>query len=231
MNKDPQNQSIKSWAEEDRPREKMLTKGKEALTNAELIAILLGSGSRNESAVLLAQRITSSCQNLNDLGKKDIKFLMKFKGVGEAKAITISAALELGRRRQAEPKSKRHIITTSGDAYSVIGPLLSDLPHEEFWILCLNRRNEVMTMEKISSGGTSATIVDPKILFKTALSHLSSSIILIHNHPSGSLKPSTQDDLLTEKLIKGGKLLDLSVLDHLIIGNNDYYSYRDEGKI
>lgn len=225
------NQSIKSWAVEDRPREKMLIKGKESLSNAELLAILLGSGSRNESAVQLAQRLLGSASNLNDLSKKDIPYFMTFKGIGEAKAITISAALELGRRRQAESPEGRSKISTSNDAYQVIGPRLRDLSHEEFWILCLNRRNVVVSQEKISSGGVGATVVDPKLIFKHALTQLASQIILVHNHPSGGILPSEQDNLLTSKLVQAGKVLDIKVIDHLIIGDGQYYSYADEGKV
>jgi DNA repair protein RadC len=228
---DSNNQSIKSWAAEDRPREKMMLKGKEALSNAELLAILLGSGSKNETAVQLAQRILSSATNLNALGKKEIKYFTQFKGIGEAKAITIGAALELGRRRQSEPAEKRTPVTSSHDAYQVIGPRLQDIPHEEFWILCLNRRNEIINTEKISSGGVTATVADPKIIFKHALSHLATSIILVHNHPSGSVDPSQEDLKITEKLSQGGKVLDIKVLDHLIIGNGRYYSFMDQGLI
>ncbi len=225
------NSSIKTWAEEDRPREKMIAKGREVLTNAELLAILMGSGSRSETAVQLAQRILSEVDSLNELGRKDLEFLMKFKGIGEAKAISIAAALELGRRRQAEAPQQRPQISSSYDAYSIIGPLLEDIPHEEFWIILLNRRNEVISKEKISSGGVSATVVDSKLVFKPVISRLASSIILVHNHPSGRISPSNEDIALTKKLKEAGKLLDIKILDHLIIGNRQYYSFLDEGKI
>lgn len=225
------NQGIKSWAAEDRPREKMLLKGKESLSNAELLAILLGSGSKKESAVSLAQRILSSTSTLNELGKKDIPYFINFKGIGEAKAITICAALELGRRRQSEKAEERSKITTSKDVWHLIGPRLRDLPHEEFWIICLNRRNAVISQEKISSGGVSATVVDPKIIFKQALNILASQLVLVHNHPSGSTIPSEQDNTLTRRLVEAGKILDLKVIDHIIIGESNYYSYADEGKI
>lgn len=223
--------SIKSWAEEDRPREKMLLKGKEALSNAELIAILMGSGSRTESAVDLAKRVLNGASNLNELGKKSIDFLTSYKGIGEAKAVSIAAALELGRRRQAETPNKKVKISSSIDAFELMGPFLEDLNHEEFWIVLLNRRNEVINREKVSSGGVSSTAVDPKLIFKSALSHLASGIVLFHNHPSGQIEPSIEDINITQKLINGGKLLDINILDHIIVGNKKYYSFKDEDKM
>lgn len=224
--------SIKSWAAEDRPREKMLLKSATALSNAELIAILLGSGSRDESAVQLAKRIMAdSDHSLSALGKHDLQHFMKYKGIGEAKAITICAALELGRRRQSEPSTTTPKITCSMDIYNVIGPQMSDLPHEEFWILCLNRKNAIIARERISSGGVYQTVVDPKLVFKYALQHLASSIVLIHNHPSGGIKPSPQDNKITRQLVQAGELLEIKVLDHVIIGDNQYYSYNDENQL
>jgi len=225
---------IKAWAEEDRPREKLLLKGKQNLSDAELLAILLGSGSRNESAVSLAQRILHSADNsLHELGKRAIPTLIQdFKGVGEAKAITIAAAMELGRRRQLTDIKEKPKIVSSKDAYDVIASILMDLPHEEFWILLLNRANRVLSREQISSGGTTGTVVDVKILFKKVLRQESiTSIILSHNHPSGNLFPSNADLELTKKIKQAGKLLDIDVLDHLIITDNGYYSFADEGKI
>lgn len=209
----------------------MLLKGKEALSDAELIAILLGSGSRDESAVDLSKRILNQCQNLNELGRKSLDFFMSFKGVGEAKAITMAAALELGRRRQLSTVQARPRIRSSRAAYEVLGPVLADLPHEEFWIACLNRKNEVVSTHKISSGGIDSTIVDPKIVFSTALRHSATSIVLYHNHPSGAPQPSEKDLRLTKKLSLAGKHLDIGVLDHIIVGNGAYYSFLDEGDL
>jgi DNA repair protein RadC len=223
---------IKSWAEEDRPREKLLHKGKGSLSNAELLAIILGSGNRNETAVGLAQRILQSADNnLNELGKRNLSELQKFRGVGEAKAISIIAAMEIGRRRQLSDVKERPHVSSSKNAYEAIAPLIADLPHEEFWILHLNRANRILGRERISSGGTAGTVVDAKIIFRKALEGFASSIILCHNHPSGSLFPSQADLMLTTKLVKAGKLLDISVLDHIIVAGKDYYSFADEDKI
>ena len=225
-----QPQSITRWAEEDRPREKMMLKGLSALTDAELLAILIGSGTKGESAVALAQRILSNVENnLHDLGKCSTKDLQRFKGVGEAKAVTIAAALELGRRRQLSDLRHRPRISSSRDAYNVIAALLSDLHHEEFWLLLLNRANEVFARERLSIGGTSGTVVDLKLVLKTALDARASGFIAIHNHPSGNLEPSKADIELTEKLKQGGRILDLPLLDHLIISERGYYSFADEG--
>lgn len=222
--------SIKSWAEEDRPREKMQLKGKHSLSDAELLAILMGSGNREESAVVLGQKILQSVGcDLNELSKKNIKELMKFKGVGEAKAISIIAALEIGRRRQLTDIKTRPQIKSSRTAYDLLAPLLIDLPHEEFWILLLNRGNRVMGREKVSMGGVTGTVVDGKVIFKKALLGNATSIILCHNHPSGTLRPSQPDIDITKKLKMAGKTLDISVVDHLIISELGYYSFADEG--
>lgn len=227
-----QNLTIKYWAEEDRPREKLLNKGKHNLSDAELLAILIGSGSREESAVGLSQKILNTADNnLNELGKTSITELMRFKGIGEAKAITIVAALELGRRRQLTDVKDKPKIKSSRDAYNTIASLLIDLPHEEFWILLLNRSNEVISREKISTGGVSGTVVDAKIIFKKALDILASSIILVHNHPSGNLRPSQADIDVTRKMKKAGVVLDISILDHLIISERGFYSFADEGTL
>ncbi len=223
------NLTIKAWAEEDRPREKLLLKGKSSLSDAELIAILLGSGSRNETAVSLAQRVLKGADNnLNQLGRASLTDLMQYKGIGEAKAISIAAALELGRRRRLTDVKERPQITSSKDAYELLAVQVEDLPHEEFWILLLNRANRVIAREQISAGGIAGTVVDPKVIFNKALSHLASSIILCHNHPSGNLRPSQADRAITKKLKEAGKLLDIAVLDHLIIAGNRYYSFADE---
>ncbi len=232
MDNDSKRLSIPSWAEEDRPREKLLARGRQALSNAELIAILIGSGNREESAVELSKRILSSIANdLHELGKVSVQDLQKFKGIGEAKAITIVAALELGRRRKvAEPKKKK-IITSSNEAYEEMQPLLDDLTHEQFWILLLSRSNQIISKVQISSGGISGTVVDARLIFKPALEALASGIILFHNHPSGNLKPSHQDIEITNKLVKGAKSLDMTILDHLIISERGFYSFKDEGMI
>lgn len=221
---------IKAWAEEDRPREKLLLKGKTALSDAELIAILIGSGSRDETAVELSKRILSSASNnLNQLGKMSIVDLQKFKGIGEAKAISIAAALELGRRRKETDAVKRVKVTASSVVFENMREVMEDLPHEEFWVLLLNRGNQILERVNISKGGVSQTVVDTKIVFKMAIDKLASSIILCHNHPSGNLKPSDADIQLTKKLKEAGRILDLPVLDHLIFADNTYFSFADEG--
>ena len=221
---------IRSWAEEDRPREKLMLKGRAALSDAELIAILIGSGTRDLSAVDLSKIIlNSAANNLNELARLTVKDLSKFKGIGEAKAISIVAALELGRRRKEQERPQRARITCSRDAYEEIKPHLLDKPHEEFWILLLNRANEVVRPVQISSGGVSGTVADPKLIFKHALEQLASALILVHNHPSGSLTPSQADKELTKKLKDAGRLLDIPVLDHLIFTDRTYLSFADEG--
>lgn len=222
--------TIKEWAEDDRPREKLVTKGATALTDAELLAILIGSGTREESAVALCKRILASVENnLTELSKLTVANLMKFKGIGDAKAITIVAALELGKRRRLAEATKREAITASRDAYELLLPLFEDLKHEEFWILLLNRANKVIRKEKISAGGVAGTVVDNKMLFKTAIESLASSIILAHNHPSGNLKPSQQDIALTRTIKQAAQLFDINLFDHLIVTEHGYYSFADEG--
>lgn len=224
---------INAWAEEDRPREKMLLKGKHNLSDAELIAIIIGSGSRSESAVSLSQKILRSVDNnLNELGKKSISELQKFKGIGEAKAISIVAAAELGRRRQASTPAEKPQITSSRAAYNLLGPSLMDLPHEEFWMLILNRASRVLTRLQMSIGGTAGTVMDAKIIFRKILETPSAtSVILCHNHPSGNCQPSPSDIALTKKLVTAGKTLDIRVLDHIIVAGQSYYSFGDEGII
>ncbi|MBL4593943.1 MAG: DNA repair protein RadC [Flavobacteriales bacterium] len=226
------NLNIKAWAEEDRPREKLNLKGKSTLSDAELIAILIGSGNKKETAVELSKKILSSINyDLNKLGKLTIADLTKFRGIGEAKAISIIAALELGRRRKDSGIEKRASIKSSKDAYMIITDVLSDLPHEEFWVIYLNKKNEVLKKENISKGGIDGTIADIKIIFKHAIELLASAIILCHNHPSGNLKPSITDIKLTKKLKETGVMLDTPVLDHLIIGEKEYFSFADKGII
>jgi DNA repair protein RadC len=224
--------SIKEWAVEDRPREKMLTKGIRVLSEAELIAILIGSGNLEESAVEVSKRIMASVNNnLNELGKKTINDLQKFKGIGPAKAITIAAAMELGRRRKESEPDEKPKVVTSADCATIFKPLLSDLSHEEFWVLLLNRNNLVIDKMLVSQGGLSGTVIDVRIILKMALDKLACSIILCHNHPSGNLIPSEADKDITKKIKEAGKHMDIPVLDHLIIANDSYFSFADEGLI
>ncbi len=224
--------SIKEWALEDRPREKMILKGVGALTDAELLAILIGSGNQNETAVALCRRILLSADNnLNLLGKYELSDLIKFNGIGEAKAITIMAAMELGKRRKLAEVVQRDQVTGSLSVYEIFHPLLCDLPHEEFWVLLLNQANRVINRVKISQGGVAATSVDVKLILKSALMALSPAIILCHNHPSGNRQPSSADDNLTRKIVTATCNMDIRVLDHLIVCDGHYYSYADEGKI
>lgn len=222
--------NIKSWAAEDRPREKLLLKGTAALSDAELIAILLGTGTASMSAVDVAKSMLQQAgNNLDDLARFTVKDLMKIKGIGEAKAITIVSALELGRRRKETGSQEKPRIAVSKDAYDLLKGDLMDIPHEEFWLLLLNRANRVIKKHKISLGGVHGTVADPKIIFKTALEELASGIIVAHNHPSGNLTPSQQDIDLTRKLKEAGKLLEIQLLDHLIVAGKQYYSFADEG--
>lgn len=222
--------SIKAWAEEDRPREKLGAQGRRALSDAELIAILIGSGSRDESAVELSKRILHHYDNdLNRLGRASIAELSKFKGIGEAKAISIIAALELGRRRGETDSKPPETIDSSKLAWQVLRRHLVDLNHEEFWLLLLSRSCKLISKELISKGGLSGTIADPKIIFGIALQHQASNIILAHNHPSNNKKPSHEDIGLTKRLVQAGNILDIKVMDHLIITDDGYYSMRDEG--
>lgn len=224
--------SIREWAVEDRPREKMQRKGIRSLSESELLAILIGSGNLDESAVELSRRILVSVNNnLNELGKKTITDLCKFKGIGDAKAITILAALELGRRRRESDPDEKPKIVHSTDIASIFKPLLSDLPHEEFWILLLNRNSLVIDKMMVSQGGLSGTVIDVRIILKMAIEKLASSMILCHNHPSGNLIPSEADKEITRKIREAGKQVDIPVLDHLIIGNDSYFSFADEGLI
>ncbi|SDW40883.1 RadC family protein [Aequorivita viscosa] len=224
--------SIKNWNEDDRPREKMLQKGRIALSDAELIAILIGSGSRNESAVALSQRILASANNnLSELGKRSIADLMQFKGIGEAKAITIVAAMELGRRRRGGEALERRKITSSNSVFEYFQPLIGELPHEEFWILYLNNSNKVIKSGQLSKGGITGTLVDVRLVFKEALQIGAVGIILAHNHPSGTLKPSHADIQLTKKLKIAGDGLDIKVLDHIIVTEKAYFSFADENML
>lgn len=224
--------SIKSWAEDDRPREKLILKGKGALSDAELIAILIGSGNKNESAVDLSKRILNSIENnLNKLGKLSVSDLQKFKGIGEAKAISIITALELGRRRRLEQALVLPKITSSNAVFKIMQPIIGELQHEEFWIIYLNNSNKVLLKEQSSKGGLTGTLVDVRLVFKKAIDLFATAIILCHNHPSGKLAPSIADKSITQKIKLAGETLDIKVLDHLIITENAYFSFADESLI
>ena len=230
MQEKPTSFSIKNWSQADQPREKLLYKGKAALSDAELVAILIGSGNRNESAVDLCKRILASVDNnLSDLGKLSIKQLMEFKGIGEAKAISIAAALELGRRRRGEEALEKKKITSSKSVFELMQPLIGELQHEEFWIIYVNNSNKVIQKNQLSKGGITGTLVDVRLVLKNALEVGATGLILAHNHPSGTLKPSEADKQITNKLKVAAESLDIKVLDHLIITEKAYYSFADEG--
>lgn len=224
---------ITDWAMEDRPREKMLQKGISSLSDAELLAILIGSGNLQESAVQLSQRILHFVNNnLNALGKLSIKDMVaEFKGIGKAKAITIAAALELGKRRAGSEPVQRAVILESRSAYMLFYPQLCDLPYEELWIALLNRSNKVIEKVKISQGGTAETSADLRLILKAAIHSLASGIILCHNHPSGTIRPSNQDDALTQRLKQAAQLMEIRLVDHIILSDTEFYSYADEGRL
>ena len=226
----PTSLSIKNWSDDDKPREKLVQKGKSVLSDAELIAILIGSGSRNESAVELSKRILASVShNLNELGTLSIQQLMKFKGIGVAKAVTIAAALEMGRRRRGEEAQNITKITSSKSVFELLQPIIGELQHEEFWIVYLNNSNKILQRAQLSKGGITGTLVDVRLVMKQALELGAVGLILAHNHPSGTLKPSVADQQITQKLKKAAAVLDIKVLDHLIITQKEYYSFADEG--
>ncbi len=221
---------IKNWSEDDRPREKLILKGKSALSDAELIAILIGSGSRNESAVELSRRILSSVDNnLNALGKLSLTQLIAFKGIGEAKAIAIIAAMDLGRRRRGENAVELKKITSSKMIFEIMQPIIGELPHEEFWIIYVNNSNNIISKSQLSKGGITATLVDVRLIFKNALEIGATGIVLCHNHPSGNLKASEVDIKITKKIKLAAESLDITILDHLIITEHGYFSFTDEG--
>jgi len=221
---------ITHWSEDDKPREKLMLKGKNVLSDAELIAILIGSGNRNESAVDLSKRILASVDNnLNALGKLSIAQLMSFKGIGEAKAISIIAAMELGRRRRNEEVVELTKITSSKAVFEVMQPIIGELSHEEFWVLFLNNSNKILFKTQLSKGGMTGTVVDTRMVFKIALEQNATSIILVHNHPSGKLQASDADIQITKKIKNAGQQLDIPVLDHIIITERSYFSFIDEG--
>lgn len=222
--------SIKFLAEDDRPREKFLSKGKNSLSDSELLAIIMGSGNRDETAVELARKILASVNNnWNQLSLLSVKDLMKFKGIGEVKAISITTALEIGRRRASQEVPEKPAISKSNDAYLILKNYLSDLRTEEFWALFLNQSNKVIHIAQLTQGGINQSIVDVRVLFKTALDHFSTGIIIAHNHPSGNLKPSREDIDITQKIKEAGNFLSVQLLDHLIITQNSYFSFSDEG--
>lgn len=224
--------SIKNWSQDDQPREKLRDKGKATLSDAELLAILIGSGTRNESAVELCKRILASVDNnLNALGKLSMKQLMEFKGIGEAKAITIIAALELGRRRRSEEAVQLKKISSSLSVFELMQPVIGELPHEEFWILYLNNSNKVIQKNQLSKGGITGTLVDVRLVMKMAIEVGAVGLILAHNHPSGSLKPSEADKQITQKLKSAADSLDIKIIDHLIITEKAYFSFADESLI
>lgn len=225
---------VRYWAEEDRPREKMINKGKAALTDAELLAILMNTGTRKETVVGLSKKVLESVGNdLSSLSRLSIQDLMRFNGIGEAKAITIAAALELGRRRRDADAREKVTVKSSRDAFEYIASSLNDKPHEEFWILTLNRANKVTGKHKVSEGGLTGTVADQRIIFKKALDEMACGMVLAHNHPSGMLKPSQADIQLTKRMVEAGKILDISIMDHLILSGSgtQYYSFADEGML
>jgi DNA repair protein RadC len=222
--------SIKNWAVEDRPREKLMQRGIEALTDTELLAILLATGTRDKSALDLARDILTTTGGLARLARIQINELTRIKGIGKAKAISIQVAFEMGRRKQRDHVSNQRF-SNSREVAQYISPKLVDLNHEVFYAIFLNRNNEVIAEKEVFSGGVSATIIDPRIIFREAINYLASGIIFAHNHPSGNLKPSQADIEITHKLKKGGKVFDINVLDHLIISNRGYYSFADEGNM
>lgn len=224
--------AITQLSVDDRPREKMMMHGVRALSNAELLAILIGSGSREETAIELSQRILNDTgNNFNTLGKYDLKTLMNYKGIGEAKAITIIAAMELGRRRREEDVPDRPLLNSSQKVYEHMRQKLLDLPHEEFWVILLNRAGKVVDTVMISRGGTASTTVDVKLVMREAIQKLAAAMILCHNHPSGNNKPSSDDEALTRRISEAGRLMDIGVLDHVIVCDNSYYSFADAGKM
>lgn len=224
--------SLKQWSEDDRPREKLKMMGKSAVSDAELLAVLLGSGTINETVVDLAKRILSSVGNeLLRLGKLEVRDLKRFRGIGEVKALTIIAALELGRRRKETESIQKPVIRSSNDVFGYMEGLMSDIQHEEFWVIYLNRSNRIIRREKISQGGIAGTVVDARLIFRGAVDALASGIILCHNHPSGNTQPSSADIQLTRKLVEAGKIMEVPILDHIIIADRFYHSFADEGML
>lgn len=232
VNEAPAKLSIPEWSAADRPRERMLAQGAKALSDAELIAILIRSGTPKDSALDLARVLLNKADNdLHKLAALSVAELMKVKGVGEAKALSVAAALELGQRRRDTVLEVRPLIASSQHAFDLLQPLVADLPHEEFWLLLLDRGNRLLERTKVSQGGMHGTVADPKLIFRSALEKRASSVILCHNHPSGQLRPSQEDIVLTKKLVEGGRFLDIVVQDHLIVATTGYYSFADNGQL
>jgi len=225
--------TIRDWAEDDRPREKMMRKGSQSLSDAELLAILIAIGNKNETAVELARRILNDCQeNLNELAQLSIAELCKrFKGIGEAKAITITAALELGKRRKTNEILERKKVTSSKDLFDLFETQLVDLPHEEFWVGLLNGANKVIEIKRLTQGGSRQTVVDIPMLLKMALDKSAQAVVVAHNHPSGQNRPSHEDEVITRRIKTGCEAIGITLLDHIIIARGDYYSFNDEGKM
>ncbi|AVM53194.1 DNA repair protein RadC [Bacteroides zoogleoformans] len=224
--------NINQWAEEDRPREKMMQKGAEALSDAELLAILIGSGNTEESAVALMQRVLAGCGNdLNRLSKWEVHDFARFKGLGPAKSITVMAALELGKRRKLQECSERAVIRSSADVYELFHPLLCDLATEEFWVLLLNQASKVIDKVRISRGGIDQTTADVRTILREALLRRATQIILVHNHPSGNTRPSMDDKRLTEQVKKGAQTMNIHLADHVVVTDGHYYSFSDEGML
>lgn len=224
--------SIKNWAADDRPREKFLQKGHRSLSDSELLAILIRTGDRTNSAVDLAKEILNSANNnWNELSRFDVSDLCKFKGVGEVKAVTIITALEIGRRRSLQEAEKKPHIRSSQSTFDLMHPILGDLKIEEFWVLYLNQKNSVIKKEKISSGGINGTMVDVRLILKTALETMATGLILVHNHPSGNLFPSKPDKLLTDKIKSAARTVEIEILDHIIVTQESYYSFADSGEL
>lgn len=222
--------TIRQLAEDDRPREKMMQKGAKALSDAELIAILIGSGNKDESAVTLSQRMLSSCGgDLSQLSKWEIEEYARFKGMGPAKSLTVMAALELGRRRKLQERMERPLITSSVDIYELFHPLMCDLPTEEFWVLLLNRSNRVIGKERISSGGIDQTTADVRTILREALLSRATQIAVVHNHPSGNARPSQEDRRITERIKEAGRFMNIHLTDHVIVCDGAYFSFNDEG--
>jgi DNA repair protein RadC len=230
MKSEKEKLTIKNWAEDDRPREKLIAKGSAALSDAELLAIIIGSGNKTDTAVDLAKKILLAADNsFYKLGQMSLKQLQSRKGIGPARAVSIAAVLEIARRRsEAEPEN-RQVIRGSNDVVAVFEPLVSDIAHEEFWVLFLNTANRILTKSRFSSGGMNATIVDVRMIMKAALEHSATALIICHNHPSGVVNPSEEDKKLTVKIFEAGKLLDIKLLDHIIIAGKKSYSFTDEG--
>ena len=223
---------IKSWAEDDRPREKLMLKGKSALSDAELLAIIMGSGNKEETAVDLAKRILNDVNNnWHELSRLSLAQLKSYKGIGEAKAISILTVLEIGNRKSLQFALEKPKVTNSTQVFELLRPYLADLNIEEFWVIFLNQANKVIAIEPVSTGGISFTLADPRLIFRNALEKFATAVIVAHNHPSGNPKPSSQDIKLTKKLVECGQILDIAVLDHLIVTQKEYYSFKDENQM